>query len=65
MTASHKKSLPLYTNEIYDQVIDLPVAEAQRIFISEKEYLGLKNEVSYWRAMHQKAILREKSRSKQ
>ena len=60
MTASHIKSLPLYTHEISDQVIDFPVEESRRIFILEKEYLGLKSEVGYWRAMHEKAILREK-----
>ena len=59
MPASHKKSLPLYTHEISDQVIDFPVEEPRRISISEKEYLGLKCEVGYWRAMHEKATLRE------
>ena len=60
MNASCQKSLPLYTPEIHDQVIDLPVEKPSRIFISEKEYLELKSEVGYWRAMHEKAILREK-----
>ena len=60
MHASCQKSLPLYTPEIHDQVIDLPVEKPSRIFISEKEYLELKSEVGYWRAMHEKAILREK-----
>ena len=60
MPASHKKSLPLYTHDISDQVIDLHVEGPRWISISEKEYLGLKSDVGYWRAMHEKAILREK-----
>ena len=60
MPASHKKSLPLYIPEISDQVIDFPVEEPRRISITEKEYLELKCEVGYWRAMHEKATLREK-----
>ena len=60
MPASHKKSLPLYTDEISDQVIDFPVEEPRRISITEKEYLELKCEVGYWRTMHEKATFREK-----
>jgi transposase len=60
MNASYRKSLPLYTPEIYDQVIDLPVEKLPLILISEKEHLELKSEVGYWQAMHKKAILREK-----
>ncbi len=60
MNASYRKSLPLYTSEIYDQVIDLPVEKPFLILISEKEHLELKSEVGYWQAMHKKAILREK-----
>lgn len=59
MNASSKKLQALYTGEIYDQVIDLSVEKTPLIHISEKEYLGLKSEVGYWRAMHEKAILRE------
>ena len=59
MNASCQKLLPLYTPEIYDQVIDLPVEKPPLIFISEKEYLELKSEVGYWQAMHKKAISRE------
>ena len=59
MNASYHKSLPLYTPEIYDQVIDLPVEKPPLILISEKEYLELKSEVGYWQAMHKKAISRE------
>jgi transposase len=61
MNASHQKSPPLYTPEIYDQVIDLPVEKPRLILIPEKEYLELKSEVGYWQAMHKKAILREKN----
>jgi transposase len=61
MNASHQKSPPLYTPEIYDQVIDLPVEKPRLILIPEKEYLELKSEVGYWQAMHKKAILREKT----
>ncbi|MBT5547448.1 MAG: IS66 family transposase [Desulfobacula sp.] len=42
-----------------DQVIDLPIEESRWISISEKEYLGFKCEVGYWRTMHEKAFLRE------
>jgi hypothetical protein len=52
------KLLPLYTPEIYDQVIDLPVEKPPLIFITEKEYLELKNEVGYWQAMQNKAPFR-------
>ena len=61
MNASHQKSPPLYTSEIYEQVIDLPVEKPRLILIPEKEYLELKSEVGYWQAMHKKAILREKN----
>ncbi len=61
MNASHQKSPPLYTPEIYDQVIDLPGEKPRLILIPEKEYLELKSEVGYWQAMHKKAILREKN----
>jgi len=59
MNASCQKLLPLYTPETYDQVIDLPVEKPPLIFISEKEYLELKNELGYWQALHKKAVLRE------
>ena len=60
MNASCQKLLPLYTPEIYDQVIVLPVEKPPLILISEKEYQVLKSEVGYWQAMHKKAISREK-----
>ena len=60
MNASCQTLPSLYTPEIYDQVIVAPIEPPPLILISEKEYLELKSEVGYWRAMHQKAILREK-----
>ncbi|MCD6295051.1 MAG: transposase, partial [Deltaproteobacteria bacterium] len=59
MNASSEKLLPLYTPEIYDQVIDLSVLQPRKILVLEKEYLQLKSEVGYWQAMHKKAVLRE------
>jgi transposase len=56
MKASCQESLPVYTPEINDQVIEI----SPQILISEKEYLGLKNEVGYWQTMHKNAISREK-----
>ena len=61
MNAFCQKLLPLYTPEIYNQVIDLPVEKPPLILITEKEYLELKSEVGYWQAMHKKAISREKT----
>ena len=60
MNASCQTLPSLYTPEICDQVIVVPIEKPPLILISEKEYLELKSEVGYWRAMHQKAILREK-----
>jgi len=60
MIASCQKRLPLCIPEIDAQVIDLPIEQPGQIRISEKEYLGLKCEVGYWKAMHKKAIAREK-----
>lgn len=59
MNASSEKLLPLYTPEIYDQVIDLPALQPRKILVLEKEYLQLKSEAGYWQAMHKKAVLRE------
>ena len=42
--------------EIDAQVIDLPIEQSGQIRISEKEYLGLKCEVDYWRAMHKNPL---------
>ena len=55
MKASCQESLPVYTPEINDQVIEI----SPQILISEKEYLELKSMVGYWQAMHKNAILRE------
>jgi len=60
MIASCEKRLPLYAPEIDAQVINLPIEQSEQIHISEKEYLELKCEVGYWRAMHNKSIVREK-----
>ena len=60
MDASCPKTLPLYTPEIDDQVIDLSIERSPQILISQKEYLELKNAVGYWLTMHSKAIEREK-----
>ena len=60
MSSSFQKSLPLYTPEIYDQVIDLSIEKPPQILILEKEYLELKSEAGYWQAMHEKALSREK-----
>lgn len=59
MDASSQKLLPFYTCETNDPIIDLPLEISPYIFISEREYLGLKNLVGYWQAMHKKAISRE------
>jgi len=56
MKASCQESLPVYTPEINDPVIEI----SPQILISEKEYLGLKNQVGYWQTMHKNAISREK-----
>ena len=60
MITSCLKTLPLYTPEINAQVIDLPIEQSEQILILKKENLELKWEAGYWRAMHNKAIVREK-----
>ena len=65
MNASCQKSLSLYSTEIDDQVIDLPIELSLQIFISGKKYLELKCEIGYWQSLHKRAILRKKSSSKQ
>jgi len=59
MTASTKKILPYYQPEDYADVIDLSLLQPRQILVSEKEYLQLKSEVGYWKAIHKKAVLRE------
>ncbi len=61
MDASCKKILPLNPLEINNETIDGANESYPHIFIFEKEYLELKSAVGYWRAMHGKAILREKT----
>ena len=56
MNASCQMLSPLYTPEIYNQVIVVPIEKPPLILISEKEYLELKSEVGYWRAMPPKVI---------
>ncbi|HBT89123.1 hypothetical protein, partial [Desulfobacter sp.] len=41
------------------QIINLPLDSQPYISIPESEYLELKNQVGYWKSMHQKALLRE------
>lgn len=52
--------LPLKPLEINIQAIDGLDESSPQILIFEKEYLELKSAVGYWRAMHAKALLREK-----
>ncbi len=59
MITSCKKTLPLHTSEIDDQIIDLPIEQSGQILVSEKEYLELKCEVGYWQTMHKKSSIRE------
>ena len=47
----------IYQND--NQMIDLQAAPHPYISIPEGEYLELKNQVGYWKAMHQKALFRE------
>lgn len=58
MVASCKKILP--SPGLNDQIIDFPIEQPRQICIFEKEYLELKCLVGYWRAMHSKALMREK-----
>lgn len=60
MIASCKKISPEDTLSINDQVIDLSIDESPTIVILEEDYLRLKSTAGYWRAMHAKALAREK-----
>jgi len=60
MDASCKKMLPEKPLVINVQAIDGLNESSPQILISEKEYLGLKTDVGYWRAMHAKTLVREK-----
>ncbi|MHC1631138.1 MAG: hypothetical protein ACXQT4_02420, partial [Methanotrichaceae archaeon] len=59
MSSSFQESQPLYTTEIHKQVVALGTERPAQILISQREYLELRNEVGFWRAMHGKAVLRE------
>lgn len=48
------------SHKIDGHIIDLPADSKPYISIPEREYLELKNQVGYWRSMHQKCLLREK-----
>ena len=60
MDSSCQKILPLKSQKINIQAIDGLDESSPQILIFEKEYLELKSDVGYWRAMHGKAIIREK-----
>lgn len=60
MIASCQKISPEETISINDQVIDLSNDESPTIVILEEEYLRLKSNAGYWRAMHAKSVAREK-----
>ena len=59
MSSSLQESQSPYTTEIQKQVIGLDADRPAQILISQREYLVLRNEVGFWRAMHGKATLRE------
>ena len=61
MDASYQKLLPPPPLRIdTHQPVDRLNEPSAQVVILEKEYLELKSAVGYWRAMHAKAILREK-----
>ncbi|MDY0220574.1 MAG: transposase [Desulfobacterium sp.] len=59
MNASCQKLLPLQLLGSEAQSVDILTAPSPQILIYEKEYLELKSNVGYWRAMHAKAVCRE------
>lgn len=61
MDASCTKKRPLDPSVINDQILDLFAGQSPTIVILEKDYLELKSEVGYWKAMHAKAVEREQS----
>lgn len=61
MDASCTKKRPLDTSVINDQILDLFAGQSPATIILEKDYLELKSEVGYWKAMHAKAVKREQS----
>jgi len=61
MDASCQKLLPPPPLRIdTHQPVDRLNEPSAQVVILEKEYLELKSDVGYWRAMHAKAIIREK-----
>ena len=64
MNTSCQKQLPFSSSKITGQLIELPSKTPPEILISEKEYLVLKSELSYFRGMHKKALLREETLKK-
>ena len=61
MDVSYQKLLPPHPLEIdTHQPVDRLNEPSAHVVILEKEYLELKSAVGYWRAMHAKAIIREK-----
>ncbi len=59
MISSCKNSLAACIHQIDGQIVDQPADSQPYISIPEGEYLALKNQVGYWKSMHQKALLRE------
>ena len=59
MDASCTKKRPLDTSEINNQILDLFAGQSPTTIIFEKDYLELKWEAGYWKAMHAKAVERE------
>ena len=61
MDASYQKLLPPPPLRIdTHQPVDRLNEPSAQVVILEKEYLELKSDVGYWRAMHAKAIICEK-----
>nr|WP_320017009.1 hypothetical protein [uncultured Desulfobacter sp.] len=59
MISSCKHSLAACIHQIDGQIVDQAAESQPYISIPEGEYLALKNQVGYWKSMHQKALLRE------
>lgn len=59
MVSSCKNSSAACIHHIDGQIVDHPADSQPYISIPEGEYLELKNQVGYWKSMHQKALLRE------
>lgn len=60
MDASCKNIQPDATSLTGDQIFGLISGQSPLITIQQKEFLQLKSEVGYWKAMHAKALEREK-----